>query len=342
MAEQLTPRQEKVLALVIRAFVESAQPVSSRAIVEESDLGVSPATVRGEMARLEELGYLTHPHTSAGRMPTDQGYRYFVQQLMGSVELPLAERRTIQHQFHQVRPDLDQWMRLSAAILARAGRGASLVTAPKTPASRFKHLELISTRETRVLLVLVLIGGSVLQQMLVLNEPAEQGWLSTSANRLNDKLHNLEASEIEALLPSLDPFDRQVASLVATTMERHDSFEMGQIYKAGVEEVLSQPEFATAERVRQVLHILEEHTLLPQILDEVLQAGGVQVLIGGEGRWHELSEISLVLSRYGRMEEAAGVLGLVGPMRMPYARAISAVQYVGGLLSDLLREFYFG
>jgi len=340
MTEGLTPRQEKVLALVVRGYVERALPVSSKALADDSDLGVSPATVRNEMARLEELGYLTHPHTSAGRMPTDRGYRYFVQQLMGSTRLPVSERRTIRHQFHQARPDLDQWMRLSAAILARAGRSASLVTAPKSSASRFKHLELISTRETHVLLVLVLLGGIVRQQVLVLSQPAEQDWLTVSANRLNDKLDGLDAGGIRTLLPDLEPFEQQVATLVIAAMERHDSLEMGQVYRAGVEEVLAQPEFSDVEGVRQILRILEEKTLLGQVLDEVLRVGGVQVLIGGEGRWHELSEVSLVLSRYGDMEEAAGVLGLVGPTRMPYARAISAVQYVSGLLSDLLQEFY--
>jgi len=340
MTEDLTPRQEKVLALVVRGYVERALPVSSKVLADDSDLGVSPATVRNEMARLEELGYLTHPHTSAGRMPTDRGYRYFVQQLMGSTRLPVSERRTIRHQFHQARPDLDQWMSLSAAILARAGRSASLVTAPKSSASRFKHLELISTRETHVLLVLVLLGGIVRQQVLVLSQPSEQDWLTVSANRLNDKLDGLDAGGIGTLLPGLEPFEQQVATLVIAAMERHDSLEMGQVYRAGVEEVLAQPEFSDVEGVRQILRILEEQTLLGQVLDEVLRAGGVQVLIGGEGRWQELSEVSLVLSRYGDTEEAAGVLGLVGPTRMPYARAISAVQYVSGLLSDLLQEFY--
>lgn len=340
--ETLTLRQQKILALVVRHYVEMAQPVSSKVVAEQSGLGVSPATVRNEMAQLEELGYLTHPHTSAGRVPTEQGYRYFVQQLMGRVQLPLSERRTISHQFHQVRPDLEQWMRLAAAILARAGRGASLVAAPKSPASRFKHLELISLRETHVLLVLVLLGGIVRQQVLVLSQPADQAWLSTAANRLNEALKGRMAQEICGLLPGLSGFEGQVASLVAAAMERYDAHEMGQVYHAGVEEVLTQPEFSDLEGVRRVLQILEGQTILSQILDEVRQAGGVQVFIGGEGRWEELSEVSLVLSRYGDAEAAAGVLGLVGPMRMPYARAISAVQYVSGLLSDLLREFYLG
>lgn len=338
----LTPRQQKILALVVRNYVETAQPVSSRAVAEQSGLGVSPATVRNEMARLEELGYLTHPHTSAGRVPTEQGYRYYVQQLMGKAQLPLAERRTISHQFHQVRPDLEQWMRLAAAILARAGRSASLVSAPKSPASRFKHLELISLRETHVLLVLVLLGGIVRQQVLVLSQPADQAWLSTAANRLNDALAGRTAREIRALVPGWEAFESQVASLVAAAMERYDAQELGQVYHAGVEEVLTQPEFSDAEGIRQVLQILEGQAVLSQILDEVRRAGGVQVLIGGEGRWHELSAVSLVLSRYGDADEAVGVLGLVGPMRMPYARAISAVQYVSNVLSDLLREFYLG
>ncbi|NLE76958.1 MAG: heat-inducible transcription repressor HrcA [Chloroflexi bacterium] len=341
MADELSERQQKILARVIQDHVLTAQPVSSKAIAQDTELAVSPATVRNEMAYLEQIGLLTHPHTSAGRVPTDQGYRYFVHHLMGSVQLPVAERRTIRHQFHQSRPEVDQWMQLSAAILARAGRSASVITAPKASASRFKHLEMISTRETHVLLVLVLEGGIVRQQVLVLSQPAEQEWLSTCANQLNDLLKGLSAGDIQAKLPAMSAFEQQVVSLVASTMEQYDARGMGTVYHAGVEEILSQPEFSEAEGVRHVFRILEEGTvLLAPIFEEALRASGVQVLIGGEGRWGELSEVSVILSRYGNVEQAAGVLGLVGPVRMSYPRAVSAVQFVGALLSDLIEEFY--
>ena len=123
--DDLTPRQRMILGLVVREYVGSASPVSSRALVDSYDLQVSTATVRNELSRLEDLGYLTHPHTSAGRVPTNKGYHHFVGQLLGEVELPLQERRTIAHQFHQARRDFEQWMPLAASVLARTSRGAA-------------------------------------------------------------------------------------------------------------------------------------------------------------------------------------------------------------------------
>nr|NIV38779.1 HrcA family transcriptional regulator [Anaerolineae bacterium] len=154
MTDDLTPRQRTILGLVVRDYVAHTAPVSSRALVENYGLQVSTATVRNELARLEELGYLTHPHTSAGRVPTHKGYRHFVERLLGEVELPLQERRTIVHQFHQARRDFEQWMPLAASVLARTGRGAALVTVPQATQSCYKHMRLISTQGRMVLLIL--------------------------------------------------------------------------------------------------------------------------------------------------------------------------------------------
>src|SRR3989304_2611977 len=183
--EPLTERQETILGLIVREYVDTANPISSKALVDKYKLGVSSATVRNEMSALTEKGSLRQPHTSAGREPTEAGYRYFVQRLIGETELPLAEQRTISHQFYQARQDIDQWMRLAASVLAQHARGASLVTAPHQTQARFKHIELISTRGRQVLLVLVLTGGEVRQQMLTLAEPVTQEELSAAASRLN-------------------------------------------------------------------------------------------------------------------------------------------------------------
>jgi heat-inducible transcriptional repressor len=190
--------------------------------------------------------------------------------------------------------------------------------------------------------VLVLQGGVVKQQILMLNQAADQDWLTTAANRLNDLLNDQTASQIQEAFQEMSAFDQQVTSLVIGAMDRHDSRRMGHLYRAGVEQILAQPEFSDAEGLRQMLRILEEHSVLAEILDEVREANGVQVFIGGEGRWSELSAVGLVLSRYGDAQQAAGVVGLVGPIRMPYARAISSVQYVSNLLTDLMYEFYLG
>ncbi len=181
----LTERQKQILALVIRDYIETAQPTGSQRLVEAYGLHYSSATVRNEMMALTEMGYLRQPYTSAGRVPTEEGYRYFVRQLMGHTELSAQTQRTIIHQFYQAGSDVDRWMRLAASVLAQQSQAASLVTAPHPDQTTFKHVELIGTQGRQVLMVLVLAGGEVRQQMLALAEPVGQEHLSQAAQRLN-------------------------------------------------------------------------------------------------------------------------------------------------------------
>lgn len=338
--DELTERRQVVLGLVVREHIASAMPVSSRAVVEQYGLNISSATVRNEMAYLERHGYLMQPHTSAGRIPTEKGYRYFVQRLMEEAQLPPAEQRMIRHQFHQVRLDMERWMKLATAVLARTTRGAALVTKPQTARGRFKHLELVSTHGPMVLLVLVLEGGVVKQELLTLAEPLSQDELSRTANRLNHLFTGLRAGEIRTRFHSLKAFESEMGSLVIGIMEEADSHASGDVYHDGLANILRQPEFAEVESARQVLRILEERSFLEAILGEVLSTSGVQVIIGGEGRWDELSSCSMVLSRYGVSSQAMGALGIIGPMRMAYGRAIGTVRYVSDLMSGLVGELF--
>ena len=336
----LTDRRQAVLGLVVRQYIATATPVGSRTIVEQYGLGISSATIRNEMAYLEEQGYLTHPHTSAGRVPTEKGYRYFVERLMGEAELPLAEQRTIRHQFHQARLDLEQWMRLAAAVLARTAHSTSLVAAPTVAQCRFKHLELIAAHGSQALLVLVLMEGMVKQQVLTLAHPVAQEALHQIANRLNDLFTSLSADQIVASCYQLTPLEEQIANLVIEMMEEAEARSSGEIYRDGLMNIFRQPEFSEIENVRPIIRILEEQGLLEAILAEVLSSSGVQVIIGGEGRWDELSECSIVLAPYGEAGRAMGALGVLGPMRMRYGRAISTVRYVADLLSGLIYDLY--
>ncbi len=338
----LTERQETILALVVREYIEGAAPVGSKGLVEKYHLGVSSATVRNEMGVLTEQGYLRQPHTSAGREPTEAGYRYFVQRLLGETELPMPEQRTISHQFYQARGDLAQWMRLSASVLAQHARGASLVTTPQPHQARFKHLELISTQGRLVLLVLVLSGGEVRQQMLTLAEPVTQQALSEAAMHINENCAGLEASDVSTKSQGRPTLEQEVMRLVAEMMHKTETFAMGEVVRDGVTNVLAEPEFAASESARQALRVLEERSYLEEFLANFMSpvVGGVQVVIGGENAWHELRECSMVLARYGVAGYATGALGVLGPQRMAYGRAISTVRYVAGLMSDLMYEIY--
>lgn len=336
---QLNERQKLILALVIHDYTETAQPVGSQRLVDRYSLGLSPATVRNAMVDLTDAGYLRQPHTSAGRVPTEEGYRYFVRQLMGQTELPANTRNTIVHQFYQAGPDVNRWMRLAASVLAHQSQGASLVTAPRPEQARFKHLSLISTHGRQVLMVLVLSGGEVRQQMLTLAEPVVQEQLNVAAERLNGVCLELDADGIQALSSTMGELEQDLLKLIQEEMGRQKRSLSGEVFRDGLTNVLAEPEFAESESARQALRVLEEQPLLDDLLTRTVMNSDideVQVLIGGEGTWQELRDCSVVLARYGAPGLVTGALGVLGPTRMAYGRTVSTVRFVSGLLSGLV------
>lgn len=335
----LTERQRFILALVIREHTESAHPVGSKDLVEKYRLHYSPATVRSELAELTERGYLRQPHTSAGREPTEEGYRYFVGQLMGHTELPLNIQRTISHQFYQAGHDVDRMMRLAASVLANQSQAASLVTAPHPERPVFKHLELIATRGRQVLMVAVFAGGEVRQQMLVLAEPVSQEQLSLVATEINGRCEGMDASSLAAVSSQMDAIGQDILKLIQDEMKRSSTTVSGEVYRDGLTNMLAKPEFSEAGQARNALKVLEDRLLLEDLLSRGMAnagVGGVQVLIAGEGTWEELRDCTVVLARYGDPLHATGTVGVLGPMRMAYGHTISTVRYVAGLLSELV------
>jgi heat-inducible transcriptional repressor len=341
----LTERQKTILMLVIRDYIETAAPVGSNALVKRYHLDLSSATVRNELAALDEMGYLRQPHTSAGRIPTEEGYRFFVGQMMHQAELPEAVQHTITHQFYQARPDVDQWMTLAASILAHQSQGVSVVTAPHAEQSLFKHVELISTQGRQVLMVMVMVGGEVSQQILTLAEPVSQEQLSQTASRLNELLAGKSVESISNLQTRSYALDQDILTLIEQDMRRATESLSGNIYTDGLTNVLAEPEFAESDDARRALRIFEERSTLQDLLARSTTSsmvGGLQVLIGGEGGWEELRQCSMVLARYGVPGLATGMLGVLGPMRMSYAKAIPTVRFVAGLLSDLVNDTIIG
>ncbi|HEX9838249.1 MAG TPA: heat-inducible transcriptional repressor HrcA [Anaerolineales bacterium] len=342
---ELTERQKTLLLLIIRDYIESAQPVGSKRLVEHYRINLSSATIRNEMAALTEMGYLRQPHTSAGRVPTEEGYRYFVSQMMNQAELPESVQATISHQFHQSQPDVDQWMTLAASILAHQSQGVSVVTAPHADKAKYKHVELISTQGRQVLMVLVMVGGEVNQQILTLAESVSQERLSQSASRLNGLFAGLAVDAIAALPARSDALDQDILTLIVQAMRRTADRASGEIYTDGLSNVLSEPEFAESDEARRALRLFEKSSTLQDLLVRTTtnsNIGGLQVLIGGEGEWEELRQCSIVLARYGVPGLATGTLGVLGPMRMAYAKTIPTVRFVAGLLSDLVNDTIVG
>ncbi len=338
---QLTDRQKLILTLIIHEHIRTAQPVGSKTLVQKYTLEMSSATVRNEMAFLTDYELLRQPHTSAGRVPTEEGYRYFVGNLVQKSGLPTNTRRTITHQFYQSRQDIEQWLKLAASVLANQSQAASLVTAPHSEKAIFKHLELIATRGRQVLMVLVLMGGEIRQQFIALQEPVSQEQLSQIANRLTHLCSRCDIQQMSRLKGQLDALGQDILEILLAEMALTERSATGEIYLDGMTNVLSEPEFSESDEARQALHILEERSLLENLLASTVMnadVGGIQVLIGGEGTWEELRQCSVVLARYGDPNTLTGSIGVLGPIRMPYDRTISTVRFVANVLSDLVSE----
>jgi len=335
----LSDRQKNLLLIIVRAYIDSALPVGSKRLVEHYHLDLSSATIRNEMSFLTEMGYLRQPHTSAGRVPTEDGYRYFVSQMIDQAKLPESVQHNISTQFHETTPDVEQWMHLAAAVLAHQSQGASVITAPRAEKARFQHVELISTQGRQILMVLVLVGGEVSQQLLTLAEPVSQERLSQTASHLNGLLVGRLMNEIESVNYHADALEQDILTLIGEDYRRTAESVSGTIYTDGLTNVLSEPEFADSDEARRALRLFEERSTLQDLIARTTvnsAVGGLQVLIGGESGWEALRQCSVVLARYGVPGLATGTLGVLGPMRMSYTRTIPTVRFVAGLLSGLV------
>jgi heat-inducible transcriptional repressor len=339
-AEELTPRQREILGIVVHSYIRDASPVGSRTIADDYELGVSSATIRNELSYLEELGLVMQPHTSAGRVPTEQGYRYFVAQLMQDSELSAAEKRMIRHQFYQARKNLDQWMGLTAAVLARTTHATSLVTAPQAPQARIKYIKLIGVSDTVTLVILVFHGSTVRQELLSLPQSFDQEILERISNKFNALFEGKNATEIKEIKLEMSPFEEMALARILDMMRIEDRQRKPTLYRDGLTELLAEPEFAEPTKVRQLVEVLEEGSLIEPLKMATRQGQGVQVIIGGEGEWAKIGGYSIILSPYGIRGQISGALGVLGPLRMRYPRAVSTVRYVSQLLSELVRDLY--
>jgi heat-inducible transcriptional repressor len=341
----LTERQSRILELVISEYVETATPVASQLIGRKYPLGASPATIRSEMAGLEELGYLSHKHTSSGRVPTTRGYRLYVERLMREEQLPVEAQRTIQHQFFQVDRGEEAWLHLAASILARAVQNAAVVTTPRTRACRLKHIELVGLHERTMLLLLVLDQGRVKQQIVALDEPYSQEELATIGARLNNQFNDSAAGEIDEKQVELSPIEGAVIDTVRTIMRAVDGGGYDEAYLEGLRHLIGQPEFADSERALGLLELLDERSLSRTIPLRSLAGEGVRVIIGADspglaGAADAMRECSVVIGSYGAPGVALGAVAVVGPTRMRYSSTVSTVRYLSKLLTELITEDY--
>jgi heat-inducible transcriptional repressor len=302
---------------------------------------VSSATVRNEMAALEEIGYLYHPHTSAGRVPSDLGYRYYVEWLMTGARLADDEQRLISHQFHQIELDVSEWMRLAAVILSSRVQNLVMVAPPIEQVSRFRHVDLVRIATGTALVVVVLRSGAVRQQVIRLPMDVSQETLGQLAGMWNGSLDGLSSAEMRRIeLPAAYPELLDAVIRLLEDTDRHSATGTEDVHVEGLRYIASQPEFGTSDRLQPVVEALERHGVLNSLMEPLLSSEGVYVAIGQEQPLERLRECSVVVGRYGRAGEMLGVVGVIGPTRLPYWRAVPMVRYVAGMLDQLLEETF--
>ena len=333
----ITERQASILGMVVDEYVVTAEPVSSRALVDRRRLDVSSATIRNELARLEAEGYITHPYTSAGRVPSDRGYRFYVEALMAEDPVGVEERRTVEHQLHQVVGGLDEWLSLTATILASLVGNVAVVTRPRTDGARLRNAQLVELSRDTMLLVAVMDDGRVRQRILPIAVPASQDTLNERAQRLNRLLAGMDAAELRSFeADGLDADDQALMGMLAEIAEEQRVAE--ETFVEGINNTLRQPEFADVDRLLEAVGQLQAYRLRSFLEPAVDGApGSTRVIIGSENVDSGMQDWSMVVARYGEAD-SAGAVAVVGPTRMAYQRTIPRVRYVASLMGHLLQE----
>lgn len=339
---ELDDRKAAILTAIVEGFVNDGEPVASKRLVERTGLGVSAATVRAEMAALEEAGYIAQPHTSAGRVPTDKGYRFFVDALGVSVPLDDTQRAAIEGLLLGA-ADLDDLLRRASVVLSRLTRFAALVAAPRLDRSRLRHIELVRLGPRSVLAVLIADTGRVDKRVLELERAVEDHDVQRARHAINDAavgLRTTSAPEVISGVAAGAP--PEVADLVERLADAVRQgllgAPLGQVIVGGTANVAGPGWFERVEQVKQVHEALEEQVVLVKMLRDALQSGDPAVRIGAELPLVELAACSIVAATYDAAGEAVGSVGVLGPTRMDYRRTLQAVQAVASSLERSLSQ----
>lgn len=333
----LTARRESILRTIVSEYIAAGSAVASKAIAL-TDIRVSPATIRNDVTCLEEEGYVTRPHSSAGAVPTDRGYRYYVESIDRDAKLPLTDQLLIADVCHDAGEELDKRLRLIATLLAHFVHNAAIVTQPKASRARLKHLHLVSLHEMLSLLIVVLYEPTVVRQKTVVwPVPVSQDTLTQMSNRMTARLEGMSRDEVEAEVEGVAA-ERDIVAQIADMMRDEDKPELGHMYIEGLHLMLSQPEFAKNTRALTLLRLVERDDWMESALGPDIEANGIRVIIGQENREEALQDLSLVVGNYDSSGKSKGVIGVIGPKRMDYQRAISSVNYLASLLTESLCE----
>lgn len=343
-ADALTRREEQVLEAVIHCYVETAEPAGSRTIAKRFNLGVSAATIRNTMSDLEDKGFLFHPHTSAGRIPTDLAYRVYVDGLMMRSNLTEQEQYVLRREFHNERYAIDDILQKAAQVLGVLTQELGVAVAPSFDSAILERLELMAASEGRLLMVLILSGGSAKTIFVEVKSAFPRQALNTLTSVLNERLSGFSLQEIRSTLRlrlrdvSVEPDGNELLNIFVeeadAIFQTSDAVDSSVVLSSATM-LAEQPEFASNDRMRSLLELTERREVLKQALQERHEPG-ITITIGGENLEPKLSSFTLVTSTYVA-GSLSGVLGVMGPTRMPYQKVVALVGHTSRLMSELAR-----
>jgi len=344
MTQSLNERKRQILFAVINDYITTATPVGSKKISGKYKIDLSPATIRSVMADLEEMGLLTHPHTSAGRIPTKTAFKFYVDSLIQVKNLSDTDKQTIEKRCADDAKNMGNLMQETSKILSNITNYAGIVLAPKRKQTVFKHLHFIKLKESRLLAVLVTRHGIIQNKIIEIDGPIADEELNKIHNYLNETLHNLTLEQVRVkILKEMKKekvrYDK-VFSRAINLGEKALSItdDPADLIIEGESNLVDQPEFSDMKKLKNILKALEMKTMIVEMLERTLSAEGIQIFVGAETIHPELTDVSIITSRYKTEEGVLGTLGVIGPTRMNYGKVIPLVDYTAKFLTKLLKE----
>jgi heat-inducible transcriptional repressor len=340
MHDNLTERSKQILEAIIEDYIVTAEPVGSRTVTRRHDLNLSPATVRNVMADLEDMGFLASPHTSAGRVPTEKAYRLYVDSLLGVRKVAREEREEIRRHCSVAGKDIGEVLKETSRMLSSVSHYMGIVVAPRFAATILRHLEFVKLGGRRILAILVSQSGAVQNKIIETTEDFSGADLVRMSNYLNEILSGLTITQVRSrLLEEMENAKGRYDALLAKALllsQQSLPDKDSEVFIEGQSNILELPEFADVGRMKEIFRTFEEKGQLVSLLDQCLDAQGINIFIGAESRLSQMAGMSVITSTYMTGRNTLGVLGVIGPTRMGYAKVIPIVDYTARMISRLL------
>lgn len=342
--EQLDERGKKILRELITHYCWTGEPVGSRTLSRKGKMGLSPATIRNVLSDLEDLGYIVQPHTSAGRVPTDKGYRFYVNYLMRNQTLNSAQKEMIESQMQKSGGSLQDVLLLTTSLLSTLSHNIALAVTPNLDKLYLENIDFVPITRTRILAILITRGGSVSNKVVELDDPIEAAELVRIANYIKSEfsgqtLPSIRTRILELMRQEQTQFDKLLkkAMLVGQKMLEL-AVSQEELLVNGASQIINYPEFYDARKTKDLLEALEEKSRIVRLLTQCIEGDGIHILIGSENMNPDLRGLSLISSPYKYQEQSIGTLGILGPTRMEYGKIVPLVDHIAKVVSSILSK----